>query len=377
MKLSSHRKILLGFALVMAAAAMLATAALGWLWHMERELDGLMTAETAAPVRELIRQGYWLIIAVGAAGTLASCGCIWWVWSTLGRVLRRVGVSLQEFSGHLLGSVHALAGHSQQLADNSTRAAATIGETSRTIEQLSDITARNATSAGTVKQLAGEARQAVDAGAGEILALANAIREIQASGGEVARITGVIDEIAFQTNLLALNAAIEAARAGDAGQGFGVVAREVHALARRSADSAREMADKIESAAEKTRQGVELAGRATERLRHIVDSNQKLDTLATEVAADSREQAGGIGSLRTACDQLREMTRDNAVSADQVANFTGALRDDATHLREAVFTLQELIEGGGTADSGRSPLAQPAPHPRSLSQELVQLPTPV
>jgi len=354
----------------MTAAAVLAAAALGWLWHMERQLDHLMSVETGAPIRELIRRGYWLIVAIGAAGTVASCGCIWWVWSTLGRVLRTVGMSLQEFSGHMLGSVHTLSGHSQHLAGNSTQAAATIEETRRTIEQLSGITARNASSAETAKQLAGEARQLVDAGAGEIEALAKAMREIQASGEEVARITGVIDDIAFQTNLLALNAAIEAARAGEAGQGFGVVAREVHALARRSADSARAMTDKIEIAAGKSRHGVDLAARATERLRHIVDCNQKLDTLAAEVAADSREQASGIGSLRTACDELREMTGNNANSADHVATSTAALREDALRLRETVCTLQELVEGeSALPQEPASPTPSPAPR-------LIELPTP-
>lgn len=346
MQHSSYYKILTGFALVMGAAAVLAATALGWLYHMDRQLDALAAQSAVPAVRALIRQGYGLVVGVGALGTLVSCGCIWWVWSTLGRVLRLVGQALQESSANVLESVSALSRDSRQLAGNATEAAATIGETVCAVEQLAGITARNAQSAGVVKQLAGEAREAVDAGAGEMQSLALAMQEIAANSREVAGIIHVMDEIAFQTNLRALNAAIEAARAGTAGQGFGVVANEVHALAQRSASSAREIADRVHAAGEKTRQGVDLAGRATERLRHVVECNQKLDTLATGVAKDSREQELGIGNLRTACDQLKEVTAGNAATAGNTARFISDLRDEAGRLREAVLTLRGLVEGG-------------------------------
>jgi methyl-accepting chemotaxis protein len=345
MKLSSHRKIVLGFVLVMAAAAALAATALAWLWHIDQLLE-IPRGETVVAVRASVRDGYWLITGVGAVGTLVSCGCIWWMWSTMGRVFHAVGLSLQQSSAHVLESVQVLAAHSQQLAGNSTRAAATIEETGRTIEQISNITGRNAGSAAKVKLLAGEARAAVTAGADEMRALALAMGEIEVSGSEVARITHDIDQIAFQTNLLALNAAIEAARAGDSGLGFGVVAREVHALARRSAAAAQEMSERIGTASEKNRHGVALAARASERLRHIVTCNQQLDTLAAEVAADSREQERGVGNLRTSCGQLQELIGGNAAAADSAASSTDALQDDALRLRDAVSTLQELVQGG-------------------------------
>ncbi|HWA28285.1 MAG TPA: methyl-accepting chemotaxis protein [Lacunisphaera sp.] len=371
MHLSSYHKILTGFVLVMAAAAVLAATALGWLYHMDRELDALAaTAPAAVPaIRLLIRQGYWLVVSVGAAGTLLSCGCIWWVWSTLGRVLRAVGQSLQESSANVFESARALFSGSQDLADNATRAATTIAETGQSIGRLAGIATRNTGNAGTVKQLAGEARLAADAGAGEMQALARAIQEIEASGVEVGRITGVINEISFQTNLLALNAAVEAARAGEAGLGFGVVASEVQALAQRSASSAREMADKIDAAAAKTRLGVELAGRTTKRLQGIVGCNQELDRLATEVAADSQEQHQGIGELRKSCDQLKQLTQDNAVTADGAAQSTRSLRDGAQSLREAVLTLQELVEGGSTVASTPEPAL--ASHTPSLGATLL------
>ena len=109
MRISSYHKILAGFALVMLSAALLAATSLGWLYHLERQLvmatlagDGMQT------MNGLIRRGYWLVFGVGAAGTLVSLACIWWVWSTLGRVLRTVGRTLQESSSRVLDSTSEL-----------------------------------------------------------------------------------------------------------------------------------------------------------------------------------------------------------------------------------------------------------------------------
>jgi len=368
MRLSSYHKILTGFVLVMAAATLLAVAALGWLYHMEQQIDVLPATAVVPTVRAMIRQGYGLILAVGAGGTLVSCGCVWWVWSTLGRVLRSVGQALQVSSAHVLDSVNALSHDSQQLAANATRAAATIGETSRAIDQLTTITKHNASSAGVVKQLAGEARTAVDASATEMQALASAMQAIETSGSEVANIVHVLNEISFQTNLLALNAAVEAAHAGEKGQGFAVVAKEVHALAQRSSDSSREIAERVQAVGAKTRQGVELAGRVATRLQHVVDSNQKLDTLAAEVAADSSKQEQGINHLRTACAEMKGVTEGNAATAENAAGAASDLREEAGSLREAVLTLRELVEGGGPTGTSRSPSGRTDPRPAEPSK---------
>ncbi len=350
MSLSSHHKILAGFTLVMAAAAALAAVSLAWLYHLDCQL-GTMTATTPGDeilrtMVPLVRRGYWVVVAVGAAGTFLSCLCVWWVWSTLGRVLRNVGRALQASSSQVLASAGALSADSRQLADNAARAAGAITNNSAAIGQLGGTTRRNATNADTLQQLARDARAAADAGSGEMQALTATMRLMAERNQEVGRILGAIDEIAFQTNLLALNAAVEAARAGEAGVGFSVVAEEVRSLARRSAEAARETAERVQTATATTRQGVESAGRAAERLRCIVTCNQKLDELAARVAADSGEQQAGLEALRDSADELDRLTRQNATTAQATADSTHTLRDEAAHLRDAVLTLRELVEGG-------------------------------
>ena len=77
MHISSYHKILTGFVLVMAAAAVLAGTSLAWLYHLERQLAAAPAGQEIVPVMiGLIRQGYWVIIGVGALGTVVSLACI-------------------------------------------------------------------------------------------------------------------------------------------------------------------------------------------------------------------------------------------------------------------------------------------------------------
>ena len=117
---------------------------------------------------------------------------------------------------------------------------------------------------------------------------------IETSSKQIAKIIGVIDEIAFQTNLLALNAGVEAARAGDAGRGFAVVASEVRALAQRSADAAKEIKTLISTSTQQVDAGVRLVGETGNALGRIVAQVATMNTLVTEIAASAQEQAAGL-----------------------------------------------------------------------------------
>ena len=122
------------------------------------------------------------------------------------------------------------------------------------------------------KQAAILAKQATDAAAGGNLEMQNMMKsmgELKQSSDEIAKIIKVIDEIAFQTNILALNAAVEAARAGDAGLGFAVVAEEVRNLAQRSAQAAKDTASIIEKNIHLSEEGVSVSKNVNESLTEI------------------------------------------------------------------------------------------------------------
>lgn len=253
--------------------------------------------------------------------------------------------SLRESSGELVRFANHGAESSISLADHASQAAASIEETSASLEEMASTTMLNARHAQEARDLARRTREAADRGANDMDQLQRAIGEIQASSEDIAKIIKTIDEIAFRTNILALNAAVEAARAGDAGLGFAVVANEVRSLAQRSAEAARESSDRIGSARSKTALGVELVGKVSAELKEIVAGNQTLDSLGRNVADASAQQSKGIELLREAVVEMDRLTQSNAATADDTARAIGSLHQQARLVGTAVGQLNELIDG--------------------------------
>src|SRR6202035_685108 len=117
---------------------------------------------------------------------------------------------------------------------------------------------------------------------------------ISASSGKINDIIGVMEGIAFQTNILALNAAVEAARAGDHGRGFSVVASEVRTLAQRSAVAAKEISALIGGSVEQVKQGSELVNTAGRTMSAIVEAVERVTTVIGDMSEASRAQSVSI-----------------------------------------------------------------------------------
>ncbi|MEY4916134.1 MAG: hypothetical protein RL616_47 [Verrucomicrobiota bacterium] len=263
--------------------------------------------------------------------------------------LRAVSMQVTEAAGSITTT-------SQSLAEGAGRQAASIEETSASLEELTSMTKRNTENAQRANELAKQTRSAADLGAHDINLMSAAMGDIKTSSDDIAKIIKTIDEIAFQTNILALNAAVEAARAGEAGMGFAVVADEVRNLAQRSAQAAKETAAKIEGAIANTARGVQISATVTQALVEIVDKARQLDDLAAEVATASREQTQGISQINAAVGQMDQVTQNSAASAEESAAAAEQLNAQAIMMKHTVGTLVELV--GVTADG--VPPARPA-----------------
>jgi methyl-accepting chemotaxis protein len=174
-----------------------------------------------------------------------------------------------------------------------------------------------------------------------------AMKSIEVSSLDIAKIVKNIDEIAFQTNILALNAAVEAARAGEAGAGFAVVADEVRSLAQRSAAAAKETADKIEAAIANSRHGSASCGRVGESLSEIAEKVAAADSLVAEIATAAREQTHGIKQIGMAMTQMDGVTRSNAARAEESSSAAAELNSQAHLMQESVDFLRSLVVAGG------------------------------
>lgn len=234
---------------------------------------------------------------------------------------------------------------SQQLAEGATEQAASIEETSASVEELTAMTRQNAEGAKQANSLAEDAQQSAETGNEQMKKMLSSIDEVKTSSEETAKIISTIDEIAFQTNMLALNAAVEAARAGDAGQGFAVVAEEVRSLAQRTAEAAKTTADLIGASRDGFEQSASLVQQVAASLTEIKEKARKVNELVGEIAAASQEQDQGLNQIGTAITQVEGVTQGVASSAEESAAASEELNAQAESLWGSVTELASIIRG--------------------------------
>lgn len=182
----------------------------------------------------------------------------------------------------------------------------------------------------------------------EVENIAAVVTTLAQNSDKIADILGVIRGISEQTNLLALNAAIEAARAGEQGRGFAVVADEVRNLAQRAAQSTNQIQQMIDQLAEQSRhavqtsaagqqrarEGVTAMATASDALARIVDGIRKIDQLNQDVARATDEQAAVVQDISQSVHTSNQLIDDSAAAATQLADFSADLRQLSAKLQQ-------------------------------------------
>lgn len=283
----------------------------------------------------------------------------------LDRVINGLGEGAEQVSTASLQVSSA----SQSLAEGSSRQAASLQETTASLEELAATVKQNSSHAEECNRLVILTNEKTKEVHRSIRATRDFMETISQSGDNVKKIIKNIDEIAFQTNLLALNAAVEAARAGQAGAGFAVVAEEVRALALRAADAAKTTDDLIGETAHQIDLGSTQIQETLTKFYEMGDSAKKVNSLVGEIASASKEQALGIEHLNQAMMEIDRVVQQNAANAQESASAAAELQAQSAGMRDLVGTLAALVRGRAEYDP-TAPGARPpsSPQPREDSE---------
>ena len=261
-------------------------------------------------------------------------------------ISRELGTTTRELRNgaeHVSAASVQVSSSVQSLSQGATEQAASLEETSASMEEMASMTRKNAENAQQAAALATSVAQQVQTSNAALSEMVLSMGAIKESSDKVAKIIKTIDEIAFQTNILALNAAVEAARAGEAGMGFAVVADEVRNLAQRSAQAARDTAGLIEESIARSQEGATKVEQVAASIEAITASVNQVKSIVQEVREASQQQTQGIDQVSQAIAQMEKVTQSTAATAESSAAASEELHAQAAASMAVVRQLSALL----------------------------------
>jgi methyl-accepting chemotaxis protein len=310
---------------------------------LETEQRVLGAASKVSAARNVARSKWTTVVLIAIS---LACGVFLAVMiREINRLLREVAAELNQDAGRVSHDAEQVRQASLNLAEGASKQALALEQTSASSEQVNATARQNAEHSAQATGLIKDVRRHMLETNQVLDQTMHAMLEIGRSSQSISNIIKVINEIAFQTNLLALNAAVEAARAGQAGMGFAVVAEEVRTLARRCAEAARNTEGLIGESIARSKDGQTHLDQLTERIRSIAQGTEAVTTLADQVQTGSLEQAQAMQEIGKALAHMQSITETTAANAEESAAVGERLSGESKSLYGVVQRLDALVGG--------------------------------
>lgn len=262
--------------------------------------------------------------------------------SLLSKSMLQIANSAEQVSG----GAQQISNGAQMLSQGASEQAGSIEELATSINEISENVKNNADDTVAASELADVVENEIVASSQQMDRVTEAIEEIKQNSMDITGIVKDIEDIAFQTNLLSLNAAVEAARAGDAGRGFSVVASEIRKLATKTTEASKTTAELIKKSTTSVEEGSTLISSAEQSMKHVVEGAREVANKIERISQSNIQQANFIIQIRQSIGMISDIVQGNSATSEESAAASEELAAQAQLLRELVNKFELRDEEG-------------------------------
>lgn len=256
---------------------------------------------------------------------------------------RNLASSVSRNSLILVGSNKRILSKSQNILNEFERAMTAL-------ENVKEISEKNSAHAKNTSTVGQDTYQSAKNGQNSIEKVISQVTDLNTDSEKIGQITDLINDIAFKTNLLALNASVEAARVGEHGKGFAIVAGAVKELAEQSAGATSKISSILGSIVEKSNSSKHLVADCGISMNHILSSVTQTAEMSNEIALGTKTESDQINSISASLKEIEIQTKENLGLTDESVEIVDNLSIGATQFEAVIGQLVELA-GGPSVES--------------------------
>ena len=335
-RMAIQSRIVLGYALMMLDVVIIGAVAMIWL---KKGLDQTI--------------GLIVIGVFTGGGIVLGCGLTWLLFLGLGRKLKAATGGLNSAATELMSIASQVAAGAAQTAASTNETTVTVEEVKQTailVHEKASSAAEGAKNAAisleSARVLADETVAGIEQMLGDMDVVSQTINRLSEQTQAVGDVVAAVNDLAEQSNLLSVNASIEAAKAGEHGKGFSVVAQEVKSLAEQS----KQAVVQVRTILNEIQKASQTAVQAAERSRHTIESGRERSVEAGEVMQRVADRAG-----------------DDSQSSLQV---TASTQQQLAGLEQIAQAIQSINDAGQQSTTGTREVERQAQHLQALALEL-------